>query len=695
MINSSNNNGSNTSNNNNVNGFCDSMWQSMTAIASIYKDSKYIINVLRNDPYSSNFKYSIRRIIIIKILWLLLSIGMELAVSFPFSWIMTALEHKKSSEFYGALRFYFIVILFAGPILAIDSYLTELLYVRFRETTTKILLKRYHSNNNYYHISSCDSVDNPGQRLDQDVDNWTWGTTNFLLLVIKQILRLFGWCAVLWTIGARLIVYGFIVAAFIVTMAITIFASKLTHIAFLISKHGADFRAGIIRTRDNGETIAFYGASKFEGYWNKQRLMKLINNMLLRAQWNGGLEFLQKGTKYIGTILPLILLAPLFINGKLQLGQIMQSCYAFSELLLALTLVVRQMDRLSNIQAGGTRICAVIFAMDQIDKKIIKPPTIKGDIIGSPRSVRNNNNNNNNNDIEPGYLHHAGATDTLYDGIQFNFIDIDSQKRREETKENEEDITTPQREEQLFLLTQNLSVIVPNTHSLLLYKLNMEISQYQNILIVGPSGCGKSSLLRVLCGLWKWGKGSVDRLKNDQCMFLPQKPYLPILQDDKNTLKNQLLFPRYKMDIDNNDNDNVINNEILTLRQFRKTLENINLEYILDYENNVTTDSHDWSKLLSLGEQQRLSFGRVIIAKPKHVFLDEATSALDPNNQSKMYQLLKNENITYLSVGHRTNLIQFHDTVLQIIGDGSWKLWTANEYKIQNEQYHNSDHDSF
>jgi len=105
----------------------------------------------------------------------------------------------------------------------------------------------------------------------------------------------------------------------------------------------------------------------------------------------------------------------------------------------------------------------------------------------------------------------------------------------------------------------------------------------------------------------------------------------------------------------------------------------LNLGYVLDEESGVE-ESQDWSKALSLGEQQRLGFGRVIVAKPKMCFLDESTSALDVDNQRAMYQLLQNENITYLSVGHRPNLVEFHDTVLEIIGDGSWKIWTKEEY---------------
>lgn len=664
MINSSNNNTSNnneTNNNNSaeekVSGFCESIMQSIHAITSIYKDSGYIISSLKNDPYYSKFKWPMRKLIIIRSIWLVMAICMELAVSFPFNWIMTALQHKDSGAFYQAMKYYMMVVIITGPVLAIDHYLTDKLYILFRKMTTEILLNRYHSNNNYYHITSLNEVvDNPGQRLDQDVDNFCWGITKFMVLIVSQFLRLIGWSGLLYYIGAKLIVYGFILAVFLVMISIILFASKLTYIAYLLSKHSADFRAGIIRTRDNAETIAFLDASNFEQYWNNQRFKKLINTLLLQAQWSSGLEFMTKNIKYISQVLPLYLLISSYIDGNLTLGQVSQSCYAFGELLFALTIVVSEMNRLSSIQAGGKRITDVIIAMDKINQKI---PCLDGHIIGSPRnSVRhlhdididiNNDNNISNN---------AGAITTIYDGI--NIIEI----------------TIEQSKNEMLLFTDNLSIIVPNTHSLLLYKLNIEIAKHQNVLIIGPSGAGKSSLLRVICGLWKWGKGTIHKLKNENIMFLPQRPYIPILCEGKNTLKNQLLFPNL-----NNEHDN---NQELSNRKFHQILQRVNLEYILDYENNE--DSQDWSKLLSLGEQQRLSFGRILASKPPQMlFLDEATSAMDVENQDLMYRLLQNENITYLSVGHRQGLIEYHHIVLQIIGDGSWKLWSRDNW-LQHQQ---------
>merc|ERR1712032_932239 len=77
----------------------------------------------------------------------------------------------------------------------------------------------------------------------------------------------------------------------------------------------------------------------------------------------------------------------------------------------------------------------------------------------------------------------------------------------------------------------------------------------------------------------------------------------------------------------------------------------------------------DWGDELSLGEQQRLAFARVLVNKPKLVILDEATSALDLNNEAVMYKALAAlPGVTYLSVGHRPSLAHFHTARLRMFG---------------------------
>ena len=76
----------------------------------------------------------------------------------------------------------------------------------------------------------------------------------------------------------------------------------------------------------------------------------------------------------------------------------------------------------------------------------------------------------------------------------------------------------------------------------------------------------------------------------------------------------------------------------------------------------------NWSQRLSLGEQQRFAFARMLLAEPALLFLDEATSALDEASEAQLYGLLRagSWRPTLVSVGHRSTLRNFHDHVLDI-----------------------------
>ena len=84
----------------------------------------------------------------------------------------------------------------------------------------------------------------------------------------------------------------------------------------------------------------------------------------------------------------------------------------------------------------------------------------------------------------------------------------------------------------------------------------------------------------------------------------------------------------------------------------------------------------DWSRILSLGEQQRLAFIRILLLRPDIVFLDESTSALDEPREAQAYESLHQllPQMAVVSVGHRSSLLNCHDKQLVLAGDGYWKL---------------------
>lgn len=165
------------------------------------------------------------------------------------------------------------------------------------------------------------------------------------------------------------------------------------------------------------------------------------------------------------------------------------------------------------------------------------------------------------------------------------------------------------------------------------------------ILITGPTGAGKSTLLRAIAGIWPFGRGEI-RLGRGGILFVPQRPYLPL-----GTLGGALLYPRA-------DNGSVLTARLIAV------LEQVGLAALADELEVVD----NWSQRLSLGEQQRLAFARILLAKPALLFLDEATSALDEASEARLYGLLRAVlwRPTVVSVGHRSTLRSFHDQVLEV-----------------------------
>mmetsp|Transcript_42876 Transcript_42876/g.100600 ORF Transcript_42876/g.100600 Transcript_42876/m.100600 type:complete len:671 (+) Transcript_42876:117-2129(+) len=179
----------------------------------------------------------------------------------------------------------------------------------------------------------------------------------------------------------------------------------------------------------------------------------------------------------------------------------------------------------------------------------------------------------------------------------------------------------------------------------LVENLSLQVSKGDRLLIAGDSGAGKSSLLRSIAGLWSEGSGSIHTGVRSSMFFMPQRPYMCM-----GTLRSQLLYPREE-DLGVPDSD------------LRQVLALVNLGYLL--ERHDMSDEKDWSSMLSLGEQQRVNFARLLLRTDiSMVLLDEGTSACDPKNESILYSLLAEKVPTYISVGHRPALRRFHTHAL-------------------------------
>jgi putative ATP-binding cassette transporter len=196
-----------------------------------------------------------------------------------------------------------------------------------------------------------------------------------------------------------------------------------------------------------------------------------------------------------------------------------------------------------------------------------------------------------------------------------------------------------------YLAFEGVRILLPDGH-IVIDDATVSITPGERVLIVGDTGRGKSTLFRAVAGLWPWGSGTILTPPPGEMAFLPQRPYLPL-----GTLRNALSYPSAA--------------DAFPEADIRKALERCDLGSLIA----KLDRTERWDQELSLGEQERLAFARLLLHKPGWVFLDEATAALDEDSQRRVMRLFDDElkQTTVLSIGHRPDLAVYHTRTLQLV----------------------------
>lgn len=529
--------------------------------------------------------------------WFLLSVllflsltvnGLNVVISYVGRFFQTALAEKDAPTYWRFLFIYASVFVVGTPIVVFYSYAQDKLGLHWRRWLTEQFIERYFQNRAYYAIDCDPTVDNPDQRISEDVRSFTRTSLTFLLMVLDSVISLIAFTGILWSIS-RLLVGVLLVYATLGTVGTVLLGRRLIRLNFNQLRQEANFRYGLVHVRDNAESIAFYQGEAEESTTVRQRLGNALQNFNVLIGWQRNLSFFTTGYSYFVIIVPALVVAPRYFAGELDFGGISQASFAFSQVLGAVSIIVSQFESLSAFAAGVDRLDGFRTAM------------------AIPVTTR------------------QGASQ------------IERQLSR-------------------TIALKDFSLNVPGSHQQLIRHLTAEVPESQGVLLMGPSGCGKSSLLRAIAGLWSEGTGTIAAPTTEQMMFLPQRPYMPL-----GTLRHQLLYP-YRC--------GQVSDEVLL-----DTLKQVNLADLPDRVGGWEAEL-DWVDVLSLGEQQRLAFARLLLTQPRYAILDEATSALDADNEARLYQQLRDQRTTLISVGHRSSLSRFHDYLLAFDGEGDWQ-WRA------------------
>jgi putative ATP-binding cassette transporter len=510
--------------------------------------------------------------------------------------LISALSSQDEARFWDTVLVFIGVLVAYAPLLAGYDYLQKRLGLEWRRWLTGRFVADYFSDRSFYDIQQFrPEIDNPDQRIAEDVRNFTQESLAFLLVIVSSVLQVIAFSGVLWGISQSLVGFLVLYALLGTLVTVLIFGKPLVRLNFEQLKREANFRFSLVRIRENAEAIAFYRGEAQEANQVNNRFVEAFENFKQLIFWELNLNALTNAYEFIPFVLPALVVAPAVFAGEIEVGKVTEAQGAFVRVFFSLNVVVARFQSLTSFGAGIDRLFGFAEALDHVESETDDTPM--ADSLDRPT-------------------------------IQLATAD--------------------------HIALQDLTLQTPNYQRTLIEDLSLTLPEQQGLLIVGPSGCGKSSLLRAIAGLWNSGHGILERPDLDQMLFLPQKPYMIL-----GTLRDQLLYPNPHQAVDD-----------ATLKQ---ALQAVNLADLDERFGGFDT-TEDWGDVLSLGEQQRLTFARILLNQPAFAILDEATSALDLENEARLYEHLQNTGTTFVSVGHRESLNAFHTAVLELAEDHTWQL---------------------
>ena len=562
------------------------LWQRYRGIAAPY--------------WRSEDKWPARGFLTLLAVLLLVQTGFAVLINEQTGEFMSALAAGDRERFWSAIQWCLLWVCGAVPTYALYYLVRDRLGNRWRRWLSHRFLSRYFSHQKFYELNAHVAIDNPDQRIAEDINTFTQKSLFFGLILMGSLIQLTAFSKVLWSISHELVYFLVLYATAGTLTTLWVFGKPLTLLNFRQLQREADLRFSLIRVRENAESIALYRGEQQEMQQVRLRMASVIENFNRLIHRQFFLNLFQYTYSMLTLVLPTAIIASHVLSGEMEVGRAVQAAGAFTAVLAAISLVVDNFESLTRFAAGVDRLHAFYQTLEA-----------------------------------PPHRATAGQPVEVAEGAD-------------------------------VLRVQDLTVQTPDPVRILLRHLSLGVEPGEGLLIVGPSGSGKSALLRTITGLWPAGSGRILRPAASDMLFLPQQPYMQL----GGTLRSQLLYPRPERHVD----------DVALLA----VLEQVNLPDLVERCGGLSAEL-DWSRTLSVGEQQRLAFARLLLTAPRFAFLDEATSALDLGNEARLYRQLMATRITPISVGHRASILKYHAWVLELQGEGRWQLMAAPEYRFQEQ----------
>jgi putative ATP-binding cassette transporter len=366
----------------------------------------------------------------------------------------------------------------------VDLYLMQRFIIAWRVWLTEHLTADWLTGHAYYRARFIDeTIDNPDQRIQQDIDVFTAGagaTTNvptigtsqtLLFGAVQSVVSVISFGAILWNLSGALTVpllhvdipraMFWIVIVFVLTASMVTFwiGHPLIKLSFANERLNAAFRYALVRLRDAAEAVGFYHGEAAEQSRLLQRFTPIIDNY--RRYVSRTIGYFGWNVSVTQTMVPLpwVIQAPRLFAGKIGLGSVAQTAAAFGTIQDSLSFFRNNYNQFAAFRASIIR------------------------------------------------LH--GLVDANARGRELPEVTV------EPSEGGSVEITA-------------VEVRAPNGEQLI-DPLDVRLGSGDALVVTGRSGAGKTTLLRSLAQLWPYASGTLRQpAGGNATMFLSQLPYVPL-----------------------------------------------------------------------------------------------------------------------------------------------------------------------